>query len=54
MYMDTEEGIKVGGKLIKTLLLADDQAMQASRRMMDGLNRTTKEYEVKISTKIRR
>src|SRR6218665_1407542 len=41
---DTEEGIKVGGKIIKALRFADDQAMLAGseydlQRMMDRLNR---------------
>ena len=51
-----EVGIKVRGKLIKALQFVDKEAMLASReqdiqRMMDGLNRTTKEYEMKINTK---
>ena len=39
---DSEEGVKAGGKLIKTLQFADDQAMVAGKevdlqRMMDRL-----------------
>src|SRR6218665_2763959 len=53
---DSEEGVKVGGKLIKALRFADDQAMVAGKeddlqRMMDRLNKTTTEYGMKINTK---
>src|SRR6218665_3612587 len=53
---DFEEGVKVGGKLIKALRFADDQAMVAGKvedlqRMMDRLNKTTTEYGTKINTK---
>jgi len=46
----------VGGKLIKALRFADDQTMVADKeddlqRMMDSLNKTTTEYEMKINTK---
>lgn len=51
-----EEGIKIGGKLLKDVRFADDQAMVASseeglQKIMDGLNRTAKEYEMKINIK---
>src|SRR6218665_1473626 len=53
---DTEEGIKVGGKIIKALRFADDQAMLAGseydlQRMLDRLNRISAEYNMKINTK---
>jgi len=43
----------VGGKLIKALRFADDQAMLASREKDVGyeLKRTTKDYRMKINTK---
>ena len=42
---DSEEGVKVGQKMIKALRFADDQAMVADlQRMMDRLNKTTKKY----------
>ena len=51
-----EEGIKIGGKLLKDVRFADDQAMAASseeglQKIMDGLNRTAKEYEMKKNIK---
>src|SRR6218665_1446379 len=50
---DSEEGVTVGGKLIKALRFADDQAgkEEVSHRMMDSLNQTTTEYGMKINTK---
>src|SRR6218665_2292860 len=53
---DSEEGLKVGGKLIKGLRFADDQAKVAGKednlqRMMDRLNKTTTEHGMKINTK---
>src|SRR6218665_921721 len=53
---DTEEGIKVGGKIIKALRFADDQAMLAGslsdlQRMMDRLNLVSVNYNMKINTK---
>ena len=49
---DTEEGIEVGGKLVKALRFADDQAMLAGRedelqKMMDRLNMVSIEYKMK-------
>jgi len=46
----------VGGKLIKALRFADDQAMVTGKeddlqRMMNRLNKTTTEYGMKINTK---
>src|SRR6218665_1694233 len=46
---DLEEGIKVGGRWIKALRFADDQAMVAKSQkglqaMMDRLDRTSREY----------
>jgi retron-type reverse transcriptase len=51
---ETEEGIKVGGRLIKALRFADDQAMLATtqeglQRMMDQLNLTSGKYNMKIN-----
>src|SRR5438034_2009761 len=51
-----EEGIKVGGKLIKDVRFADDQGMIAKseaghQRIMDGLNSTSLEYGMKINIK---
>src|SRR6218665_3929147 len=53
---DLEEGIKVGGRWIKALRFADDQAMVAKSQkglhsMMDRLDRTSREYGMKISIK---
>ena len=53
---DTEEGIKVGGKMVKALRFADDQAMLANKEehlqhIMDELNRTSEEYGMKINIK---
>src|SRR5688572_26839360 len=53
---DMEEGIKVGGRMVKALRFADDQAMMASsqeglQRMMDRLNTISIDYEMKINTK---
>src|SRR6218665_4003161 len=53
---DSEEGVTVGGKLIKALRFADDQAMVAGKEddlqgMMDRLNKTATEYGMKINTK---
>jgi len=53
---DTEEGIKVGGKLVKALRFADDQAMLAGRedelqKMMDRLNTVSIQYKMKINIK---
>ena len=52
----TEEGIKVGGKWVKALRFADDQAMLAGsekelQQMMDRLNATSEEYNMKINIK---
>ena len=56
---DMEEGIKVGGKWIKALRFADDQAMLARNQkglqeMMDRLNTTSTEYGMKINIKRQR
>jgi len=53
---DMEEGIKVGGRWIKALRFADDQAMLARNQkglqeMMDRLNTTSTEYGMKINIK---
>src|SRR6218665_1018993 len=46
---EIDQGIKVGGKLVKDVRFADDQGMVAGsegglQKLMDGLNRTAKEY----------
>lgn len=51
---DIEEGVKVGGRLIKALRFADDQAMLATtqeglQKMMDKLNLTSRKYNMKIN-----
>ena len=51
---ETEEGIQVGGRLIKDLRFADDQAMLATtqeglQRMMDQLNLTSWKYNMKTN-----
>ena len=53
---DLEEGIKVGGRWIRALRFADDQAMMAGSQeglqtMMDRLNATSKENGMKINKK---
>ena len=53
---DIEEGIKVGGKWLKDVRFADDQAMVASSELglqtiMDGLVRVAKQYDMKINVK---
>src|SRR6218665_1900886 len=53
---DLEEGIKVGGRWIKALRFADDQAMVAKSQkglqaLMDRLDRTSREYGMKINIK---
>src|SRR5215471_5159924 len=50
---EIEEGVVVGGRLLKDVRLADDQAMVAGssdglQRLMDGLNRAAEEYGMKI------
>src|SRR6218665_1113578 len=53
---EIEEGIKVGGKIVKDVRFADDQGMVAGsegglQKLMDGLNRTAKEYDMKGNIK---
>jgi hypothetical protein len=53
---EVEEGVKVGGKLIKALRFADDQAMVADsweglQKMIDKLNKISIEYGMKINIK---
>src|SRR5277367_1279237 len=53
--LDTiEEGVRVGGELVKDVRFADDQGMVASseaglQRMMESLNETCKRYDMKIN-----
>jgi len=54
--MDIEEGVVVGGELIKDVRFADDQGMVASteqglQKLMDGLNSVAKKYDMKINVK---
>ena len=53
---EMEEGVKVGGSLLKDVRFADDQGMVADselglQRLMDGLVRTAKQYDMKINVK---
>jgi hypothetical protein len=53
---DIEEGVRVGGELVKDVRFADDQAMVAStevglQRLMDGLITAGKKYDMKINVK---
>jgi hypothetical protein len=53
---DINEGVKVGGELLKDVRFADDQAMVASterglQKIMDGLTTTAKQYNMKINVK---
>ena len=53
---DVEEGVKVGGKLIKDIKFADDQGIIAStekglQQLMDQLNSTAKDYNMKLNVK---
>ena len=53
---NVEEGIRVGGELIKDVKYADDQGMVANTKaglqsLMDSLNTTAKHYDKKINIK---
>src|SRR6476619_5767630 len=53
---NVEEGIRVGGELIKAVKYADDQRMVANteaglQSLMDSLNTTAKHYDIKINIK---
>src|SRR6478609_4172546 len=53
---NVEEGIRVGGELIKDVKYADDQRMVANteaglQSLMDSLNTTAKHYDMKINIK---
>src|SRR6476469_9501302 len=53
---NVEEGIRVGGELIKDVKNADDQGMVANteaglQSLMDSLNTTAKHYDMKINIK---
>ena len=53
---DIDEGIKVGGKLIKDVRFPDDQNMIANsesglQKIMNGLNSTASNYNMKINIK---
>lgn len=53
---EIEEGVKVGGKLLKDIRFADDQGMVAGselglQKLMDGLVRAAKQYDMKINVK---
>ena len=56
---NVEEGISVGGELIKDVKYADDQGMVANTEaglqiLMDSLNTTAKHYDMKINIKRQR
>src|SRR6476469_8424895 len=56
---NVEEGIRVGGELIKDVKYADDQGMVANteaglQSLMDSLNTTAKYYDMKINIKRQR
>src|SRR6476469_5857633 len=53
---NVEEEIRVGGELIKDAKYADDEGMVANtaarlQRMVDSLNTTAKQYDMKINVK---
>src|SRR6476469_4933870 len=53
---NVEDGIRVGGELIKDVKYADDQGMVANteaglQSLMDSLNTTAKHYDMKINIK---
>src|SRR6476661_412562 len=53
---NVEEGIRVGGELIKDVIYADDQGMVANmeaglQSLMASLNTTAKHYDMKINIK---
>ena len=53
---NVEEGIRVGGELIKDVKYADDQGMVANteaglQSLMNSLNTTAKHYDMKIKIK---
>src|SRR6476619_3056659 len=53
---NVEEGIRVGGELIKDVQYADDQGMVANteaglQSLMDSLNTTAKHYDMKVNIK---
>lgn len=55
-YWESQEGIKVGGQLLRDIRFADDQAMVAGsvkelQSVMDKLNIKAEEYGMKINAK---
>ena len=53
---NVEEGIRIGGELIKDVKYADDQGMVANteaglQSLMDSLNTIAKHYDMKINIK---
>jgi len=53
---DVDEGVNVGGKLLKDVRFADDQGMVANtenglQKLMDRVNETSKRYGMKINVK---
>src|SRR6476469_6404701 len=55
-FENVEEGIRVGGELIKDVKYADDQGMVANteaglQSLMDSLHTTAKHYDMKINIK---
>src|SRR5207244_2199751 len=54
---DIDEGVMVGGKLLKDVRFADDQGMVADsedglQKLMDGLDKAATSYGMKINVKI--
>jgi hypothetical protein len=53
---DIEEGVKVGGRLVKEVRFADDQGITSStevglQKLMDGLVSAAKDYNMKVNVK---
>ena len=53
---DIEEGVKIGGRLVKEVRFANDQEVTSSikvglQRLMDGLVSAAKDYNMKVNVK---
>ena len=54
---DVEEGVRVGGELLKDVKFSDDKEMVAQtekglKTIMDALSKTGKKYDMKINAKM--
>ena len=54
--VDTQDGVSVGGQMINAIRYADDKAVVASsqqglQRLMNSVNKVTKESVMKINVK---